>query len=143
MPVMDFQPPPPDIILLAAEWQPRALLRAQLIEEGFEVLATDSWATMRRWLRPGAKPSLAVVDLQGLPEPERVLNDLKVLMRPSRVLVLTSIGTVTPHAIEALGFQVARRPIRIGSVVATATRVLRGETDSDVGRDSGELSSDS
>ena len=121
---MDLQPSPPDIILLATEWQPRALLRAQLIEEGLEVLATDSWAMMRRWLRPGAKPSLAIVDLQGLPEPERVLNDLRMLMRPSRVLVLTSIGTVTPHTIEALGFKVARRPIRIGRVVATVTRAL-------------------
>ena len=58
---------PPDIVLLATEWQPRALLRAQLIEEGFEVLATDTWTTMRRYLRPGSKPLLAIVDLQGLP----------------------------------------------------------------------------
>jgi hypothetical protein len=35
--------PPPDIVLLAAEWQPRALIRAQLIEEAFEVVATDRY----------------------------------------------------------------------------------------------------
>jgi len=28
---------PPDIVLLGAEWPSRALLRAQLIEEGFDV----------------------------------------------------------------------------------------------------------
>jgi DNA-binding NtrC family response regulator len=137
---MDLQAPAPDIILLATEWQPRALLRAQLIEEGFDVLATNSWPVMRRWLRPGAKPSLVIVDLQGLPQPERVLNDLKLLMRPARVLVLTSIGNVTPHTIEAQGFQAAKRPIRIDTVVAIATRILRSQTDSDAGRDSAEQS---
>ena len=117
----------PDIILLATEWQPRALLRAQLIEEGFEVLATDNWPTMRRFLRPGSKPPLAIVDLQGLPEPDRVLEDLKILMKPGHVLVLTSIGTIAPNEIQALGFQVVRRPIHIGSLVATAARALRSD----------------
>ena len=41
----------PDIVLLDAEWPSRALLRAQLIEDGFDVLATDTWTTMRRYLR--------------------------------------------------------------------------------------------
>ena len=77
-----------DIILLASLWQTRALLRAQLIEEGFEVLATDTWPMMRQYLRPGSKPRLAIVDLQGLPDPERALNDLRILMKPNRVLVL-------------------------------------------------------
>jgi hypothetical protein len=119
--------PPPDIVLLATEWQPRALLRAQLIEEGFEVLATDSWPTMRRSLGPLSKPPLAIVDLQGLPEPDRVLGNLKVLVKPDRVLVLTSIGTVAPDEIQALGFQVVRRPIDIGSLVEAAARILRGD----------------
>ena len=60
---------PPDIVFLAVEWQPRALIRAQLIEEGFEVVATASWAVMRRHLRPGSKPRLAIVDLKGLADP--------------------------------------------------------------------------
>src|SRR5262245_27963580 len=33
----------PDIVLLGAEWPTRALLRAQLAEEGYNVLATDRW----------------------------------------------------------------------------------------------------
>jgi hypothetical protein len=120
-----MRPPPPDIVLLATEWQPRALLRAQLIEEGFEVLATNSWPVMRRCLGPWPKPPLAIVDLQGLPEPDRVLESLKILMDPGRVLVLTSIGTVAPDEIQAMGFHVVRRPIHIGSLVATAARALR------------------
>ena len=119
--------PAPDVVLLAAEWQPRALLRAQLIEEGFDVLATDTWTAMRRCLRPGSKPALAIVDLQGLPEPDRVLNDLKVLMKPHRVLVLTALGTVAPNQIHALGFRVVSRPIPIAGVVAAAASAIKEE----------------
>jgi hypothetical protein len=53
------QQPSPDIVLLGAERQPRALIRAQLIEAGFDVVATDTWPMMRRHLRPGSKPRLS------------------------------------------------------------------------------------
>jgi hypothetical protein len=106
-------------------WQTRALLRAQLIEEGFEVLATDTWPMMRQYLRPGWKPRLAIVDLQGLPDPERALNDLRILMKPNRVLVLTAIHTVSPDTIEQLGFLVLKRPVPIGEVVSAAARTLQ------------------
>jgi hypothetical protein len=117
----------PDIVLLAAEWQPRAMLRAQLIEEGFEVVATDTWIEMRRLLRPPSRPLLAIVDLQGSPDPDRMLNDLATIMKPGRVLVLTAIGTVLPDHIQARGFRVVRRPITIGAVVAAAARAIREE----------------
>ena len=119
--------PPPDILLLGAEWQPRALLRAQLIEEGYDVVATDTWPMMRRHLRPGAKPRLALVDLSGLPEPHRVLTELRVLMKPNRVLILAAFGTVQPEAVERLGFRVLRRPIAIKDVVATVDSALRAQ----------------
>jgi hypothetical protein len=116
---------PPDIVLLGAEWQARALLRAQLIEQGFEVIAVDTWPLMRRHLRPGHKPRLAIVDLQGLQQPEQALDDLRILMDPRAVLVLSGIGTVAPAKIEGLGFQVLNRPVTIGSVVAVAERAIR------------------
>src|SRR5689334_12743255 len=96
--------PPPDIVLLGAEWKARAMIRAQLIEEGFDVVATNTWPMMRRHLRPGQKPRLALVDVSGLDEPEQVLQDLAVLMKPERVLVLTAAATVSPSEISRLGF---------------------------------------
>jgi DNA-binding response OmpR family regulator len=113
-----------DIVLLGTEWRTRALLRAQLIEEGFEVLATDTWPMMRRHLRPGEKPRLAIVDLHCLPDPEGVLNDLRTLMTRDRVLVLTAMDTVPSEAIEQLGFRVLKRPVSIGDVVTAVGRVL-------------------
>jgi DNA-binding response OmpR family regulator len=116
---------PPDIVLLSAEWQPRALIRAQLIEEGFDVVATDNWPTMRRHLRPGAKPRLVIVDLKGLADPLHVLEDLRVLMQPDRVLVLTALGTIQAGEVTYLGFRAVRRPIAIGAVVNAAAGAIR------------------
>jgi len=115
----------PDVVLLAAEWQPRVLIRAQLIEEGFEVVATDTWPMMRRQLRPGIRPYLAIVDLKGLQEPRSVLNDLRTLMKPERVLVLTAMGTVWESDVERFGFHVLHRPIVIKEIVRMAAGLIR------------------
>ena len=119
-----MRPQAPDIVLLATDWQPRALIRAQLIEEGFEVVATNTWPMMRQLLRPGIKPRLAIVDLKGLEDPGGVLNDLHVLMKPDRVLVLTAIGTVARPDIERLGFHALSRPVVIQQVVRSAAKAL-------------------
>lgn len=113
---------PPDIVLLASKWQPRALLRAQLIEEGFEVVATDTWAEMRSQMEGAAKPKVAIIDLDGLAALEEILQEARRLMPPHRVLVLTALGTATPEHVRELGFRVVRRPLRIEDVVAAAAQ---------------------
>ena len=113
----------PDIVFLDADWQSRALIRAQLIEDGFEVVATESWTMMRRHLRPGSKPRLALVDLKDLADPQDVLRDLRVLMKPERVLVLSAIGTMAREDIERLGFHVMPRPFVIEDLVREVRKV--------------------
>jgi hypothetical protein len=115
--------PPPDIVLLATDWQPRTLIRAQLIEEGFEVAATDSWPMMRRYFAPGPIPQLAIVDLQGLQDPSSVLDGLHRLTKPERVLVLTSLGTIPKADLERLGFHVLARPLAIEEITRTAAHL--------------------
>ena len=110
----------PDAVILSADRLTRAPLRAQLIEDGFEVIATDTWPMMRTHLRPGQKPSFAIVDLQALPDPEQVLSDVAVLMKPERVLVLTALGSIDEGEVARRGFLVLRRPVSIGSIVETA-----------------------
>ena len=116
----------PDVVLLAADWRPRALLRAQLIEDGFEVCAVDVWPAMVAQFGSGGLPSVAVVDLDGLAEPGRVLEALRELMDPRRVIVLAAAATVPQARIERLGFRVIRRPFQIGQVVAAAKKIVRG-----------------
>jgi hypothetical protein len=125
---------PPDIVLLATEWQPRALIRAQLIEEGLTVVATDTWPMMRRHLRPGMKPRLAFIDLKGLSEPATVLADLHVLMKPDRVLVLTADGTVPQADVARLGFHALSRPISIDDIVRSVWQKI-GLQDTTAGTD--------
>jgi len=120
-----LRPPRPDIVLLATEWQPRALIRAQLIEDGFEVVATNTWPRMRRHLRPGLKPRAALVDLKGLADPNTVLSDLRVLMNPERVLILTAMGTISPTAIERLGFRTLARPVVVEDIVRAVAETAR------------------
>lgn len=115
--------PPPDVVLLSAEWKTRALIRAQLIEDGFEVVATNTWTMMRRHLRPGGKPGVAVVDLKGLDDPGQVMRDLAVLMNPERVLVLAATATVPRSEISSLGFHVISRPFTIAEVVRAVCSV--------------------
>jgi hypothetical protein len=105
------------VVLLGAEWKTRALIRAQLIEEGFEVVATDTWPMMRRHLRPGLKPRLAVVDLKDLDEPGRVLRDLAVLMKPERVFALTAArhGAASRHRALAIRSSIGRSRSRPSS----------------------------
>jgi DNA-binding response OmpR family regulator len=115
---------PLDIVFLAVEWQPRAMIRAQLIEEGFEIVATEDWPTMRRQLRPGSKPRLALIDLKGLPDPLSVLRDLAVLMKPERVVVLSAASTISVADVEQLGFHVIPRPLIIEDLVRAIRTVL-------------------
>jgi hypothetical protein len=117
--------PPPDIVLLGPEWPTRALLRAQLLEEGYEVVATDVWPIPRQFLRPGMRPRAVVIDLHGLPEPQRVLAEVRALIEPERVLVVTALGTVASDDIRQMGFHVVARPASIGEIVATAKGLVR------------------
>ena len=109
---------PVDVVLLAVDWQSRAPLRAQLIEEGYEVVATDAWPAARRALRPGIKQQLLFVDLKDLPDADRVLDDLEILMKTDRVLVLTSLGTIPASELERRGFHVIRRPVAVDDIVS-------------------------
>jgi hypothetical protein len=116
--------PPPDIVFLAPEWQPRTLIRAQLIEEGFEVIATRSWPMMRRHLRLGSKPRLAIVDLKDLADPRLVLGDLAVLMKPNRVLVLSASGTMPASEIKQLGYRLIPRPFIIEDLMRAVREAI-------------------
>jgi DNA-binding NtrC family response regulator len=113
----------PDIVFLDADWQSRALIRAQLIEDGFEIVATESWTMMRRHLRPASKPRLALIDLKDLADPQDVLRDLRVLMKPERVLVLSATGTIPREDIERLGFHVMPRPFVIEDLIREVRKV--------------------
>jgi hypothetical protein len=114
----------PDVVVLGPEWPARALLRAQLIEEGYDVVATDAWPIPRQYLRSETTPRAFVIDLQGLPDPRGVLDEVRGVIAPSDVVVVTAIGTVEIDDIHRMGFHVVVRPATIGAIVAAVTAIL-------------------
>lgn len=119
------QPPRPDVLVLGVDWSPRALIRAQLIDEGVEVAASDRWSVLRTYFAgPGPRPRLAIIDLKDLPEPGRILDELRAHLAPDHVLVLTVAGTAETAALERAGFHVIARPATLGHIVSAAVATL-------------------
>jgi DNA-binding response OmpR family regulator len=107
----------PDIVLLDSQWPRRALLRAQLREEGYEVVATNDWATAKSYVHALPKPRLVIVDLQGLGDASHVLDELQALMRPDHVLILTALGQIPTEPLHERGFQTVARPTEVRDIV--------------------------
>src|SRR5215510_3068805 len=122
---------PPDVVLLGSEWLDRALLRAQLIEEGWDVVAIETWPMPRLYRRSDMKPRAMVIDLRGLPEPRAVLDEVRVVLPPDRVLVLMALGSISEDEVRRQGFRVIERPATVGDVVAAVATILRTDTHQD------------
>jgi hypothetical protein len=118
---------PPDVVLIGPEWPERALLSAQLIEEGYHVVATDAWPIPRQFLRSGLKPRALIVDLHGLPEPREALDEIRGVIPAERVVVVTALGTISADEVRTLGFRVVSRPVTVGNIVAAVAALLRVE----------------
>lgn len=122
-----MDPKPPDVIVLGAKWPERAFLRAQLIEEGYEVVAVDAWPIPRIHRRPAMKPRVMLIDLHELPKPRETLDEVRFVLPPERVLVVTALGSLPGQKVRELGFNVIERPVTIGQIVA-ATGALLSQT---------------
>jgi DNA-binding NtrC family response regulator len=113
-----------DVLLVAADWRSRVLLRAQLIEAGFQVCATDSWSSARQVLLTVDVDGIVVVDLLDLPTPTEVLRELSALVSPARLVIIGAAGTVPVHALRSVATAVLCRPLRVGDVVSAIARAL-------------------
>jgi hypothetical protein len=70
------------------------------------------------------EPRLLLVDLQGLSRPRETLAELWQVGGPTRVLVVTALGTVTADEARALGFDTIQRPATIGQIVTAVAALL-------------------
>ena len=114
-----------DVLLLAPEWPERALLRAELIEAGYDVIAIDKLETEGTRREPGEKPRVAVVDLHGLGKPRAVLDQLRSVIATDCVLVLTALGALTADELRQMGYRVIARPMTIRQVVEATVDLMR------------------
>ncbi len=107
------------ILLAGGEWRPRALVLAQLEEEGYDVTAVDTWDEAELLLRKRAiAPAVVIFDLEGETQSDAALSTLARLTDPARVLVLTASSTYDPGKARVRGFgHVLSRPYSVGDVV--------------------------
>ena len=115
------------ILLAGGEWRPRALVLAQLAEEGYDVTAVETWDEAELLLRTSAtQPAVVVFDLEGEQHAQAALSTLGRLAAPGRVLILTSASILPAAAVRSLGFErVLARPYSIGDVVKSLSALLR------------------
>jgi DNA-binding response OmpR family regulator len=115
-----------EILLIAADWQLRALVRAQLLEEGYAVRALPSLEiALAHLLRSGGQPRLTIVDTQGLQVEARQLAELRRLTGQTPLILCGGVSGGGALAQEGLSpTEVLLRPFRVGDLVAQVRKVL-------------------
>ncbi|RPJ54542.1 MAG: hypothetical protein EHM24_31640 [Acidobacteria bacterium] len=117
------------VLLIGAEWRPRTLVRAELLERGYETFAVESWDEAHMLLAAGAiRPDVTVFDLPGEDNPEAALRSLAGLVRPEAVVVLTGEAALPAGAVSALGYpHVVARPFDVGQIVRRVEAVREAQ----------------
>lgn len=114
------------ILLIAADWQMRALVRAQLLDEGYEVQAWPSMEqAMESLLRGAMPPQLTILDAEGIDVDAAAILGLWHLT--GQVPLLLCLGMQSRHLLSQAGLppnQTLMRPFRVGDVVQQARKML-------------------
>ena len=115
-----------EILLIAADWELRVLVRAQLLEEGFEVRALPSLeGALAHLIRSGERPRLTILDAQDEAMDARGVSDLWRLTGEAPLILCG--GALSRVALSQEGWPPARvmlRPFRVGDLVAQVRRML-------------------
>jgi DNA-binding response OmpR family regulator len=117
------------IILVAKEWKARTLLRVQLLEEGYEVVALRTIEEAMMLLGRGmVRPCLIILDTMGQSLKEPVLADLRALAGDAPILVCTGPFDLAQFDFGEAGFtDLLVRPFAVGDVVNAMREVLGNE----------------
>ncbi len=120
-----FHMPAPRILIVWDEHWPRALLRAQLIEEGYDAIGAPSFATAMRYqtVEPERGPVRAIIVDQALAEqrPPRTVEALRALHPQAKVVLLArGFGPLPAGPWD----RVVRRPVTIGQLVAVIKELV-------------------
>ena len=111
-----------DVVLVGKDWQARALLRAQLIEEGVEVEAHETAAelgTAPVHPHPTAEfPKLLIADLFASDDPKADLDRLAGWAKRLPVWIIVGHSVVSGYKLEGRGFEaILYRPVDLHDLV--------------------------
>ncbi len=115
------------VVIVSARWQTRALIGAQLKEEGFESVGAGSVAQAYEEVnRLRLKPRLVIIESREVDLPAFYLELLSQACPGAALLVVSGAsdhpGTATwPGPVHSLA-----KPVTIGQIVRKATEIVRG-----------------
>jgi DNA-binding response OmpR family regulator len=107
------------ILIAGKDWQARALLRAQLIEEGFEVEAHETIREALTALESGLRPpDLFIADISQSDEPSADVEELAGWSRRVPIWIIASRTFIVEKGLRGHGFEMALlRPVDVGEFV--------------------------
>jgi DNA-binding response OmpR family regulator len=106
------------VLVISRDWQLRALLRAQLLEEGIAVQAFEAAAEAPGRDRDGLPPALVVVDLAASDDPEAEARQLATWSASVPVWVIVGDDRAAEEARTLGRFEVVlHRPLDLGALV--------------------------
>lgn len=107
------------VLLIQEEWPARSLLKAELEEDGREVLGADTIATaLSLATARGFRPDVIVLDTVGLSASLADVEALQFLRGSSPLILLLSTQQESPLAVRLQPSAILHRPFTVGDVVA-------------------------
>jgi len=118
-----------EMVLIAGEWKTRALIAAQLSEEGHQVMALRTIEEAIMLLGRGMmRPSLIILDTMGQNLREPILGDLRTLAGDTPILVCTGPFDLAQFDFVEAGFtELLIRPFAVKDVVDKVNKMLAAE----------------
>lgn len=107
------------ILIAGKDWQARALLRAQLLEEGFEVEAHETVPDALAALGPGTNlPDLFIADVSASDDPSADVEALSALSRKLPIWIIATRTYIIEKGLRGHGFEmILLRPVDVGELV--------------------------
>jgi CheY-like chemotaxis protein len=112
------------VVLVGKDWQTRALVRAQLIEEGLEVEAAETVREALSTLQePALRPSLLIADVSASDDPSAEIEQLAAWEAQIPVWIIASRNLLAEPQLKGRGFElILVRPIDVGELVVQIKR---------------------
>lgn len=107
------------VFLVGKDWKARALLRAQLIEEGLEVEAYETVTTALESVEVREiLPALLIADLSSSDDPSAEVEQLASWTKQIPVWIIASRNLIVDKSLKGCGFEVILfRPVDVGELV--------------------------
>ena len=116
--------------MIAADWQFRALVRAQLLEEGYQVRSLPSMAAaLQHLFRSDEQPALTILDMKDLGAEAGEVRDLWWLAGEAPLILCADalsrngLEKAVPGWEELPQVAVLCRPFRVGDLVTEVRRM--------------------